>query len=42
MQKEKNEYKKPELIKHGDLKSITLAKKTGGYDGLGIGHQDAS
>ena len=41
MQSDKKEYKKPELIKHGDLKSITLGKISGGYDGQGPNHQDS-
>ena len=41
MKSDKKEYKKPELIKHGDLKTITLNKISGGYDGMGLNHQDS-
>ena len=33
----KKEYKKPKLIKHGDLDTLTQAKKTGAIDGDGPG-----
>jgi len=36
MQYDKKEYKKPELVKHGNLKAITH-KKEGVYDGEGPG-----
>ena len=38
MESNKNEYKKPELVKHGSLKEITQ-KITGGIDGDGPNHQ---
>lgn len=40
MQSNKKEYKKPKLADHGDLKVVTL-KRTGGIDGMGVGHQDS-
>lgn len=42
MQYRKKEYKKPELVEHGDLKAITQAKQVGPIDGDGPGHEDAS
>lgn len=40
MQKDKNNYKKPEITKLGDLKEITK-KKSGVYDGDGPGFEDS-